>query len=301
MRPTHDASPIAKSAAALHQTVSVWAVPVGAASFALPAIMLLANNAWQSEAGSLGPLILAMGAWTLWYRYKRTSATPDPQPMATWFIGMAFIVPAYLLANAIEMAMGAALAAWAGLALTFYVATGPRVTRACLFPLAFLGLLIPLPYSISVELNVVLREWLSVRAVDLASLFGLDVAHGDGIIAVGPYVLAVENACAGASSTISLIALGLMFAHLTSDAGIARSLIVTASAIPIAIAANILRIDALIVLTAFAGTAILDTAIHPLSGIISFVLALAMLIGVVSVLPRSPSRILTRTGERPAA
>jgi exosortase/archaeosortase family protein len=49
------------------------------------------------------------------------------------------------------------------------------------------------------------------------------------------------------------------------------------SAAPIAIAANVLRVIALVVLVAWRGSGILETFVHPLSGAMTFVLALPII------------------------
>ena len=252
------------------------------ALFLSPAVVVLVRQTWQSEAGSLSPLILCLGAWTLWHRYRdvRTAATKGS--MGLWASGMAIVFPIYAFASAIGMATLLAFAAWAGFALTFYALVGAAVTRNCAFPLLFLGLVVPLPYALSVDLNTVLRTWISVQSVDVAALLGMDVASGHGEIAIGPYILAVENACAGVNSTISLVAVGLLFAHWVSEAGIARVLVVALLAIPIALAANVLRVVALIGLVGKFGSGILSSMVHPLSGVISFLIALTLLTGAMA-------------------
>ena len=57
----------------------------------------------------------------------------------------------------------------------------------------------------------------------------------------------------------------------------ARRALVLLAAAPIAIAANILRVLLLVLLVAWRGGEILDTFVHPLSGIMTFALALPII------------------------
>lgn len=200
---------------------------------------------------------------------------------------MIAITAVYLLASLIQMVPLMALAAWAGGVATFYVLFGNALLRHCLVPLGFLGLVVPLPYTLSMQINLTLRDFLSDKAVALGSAFGLDTAREGTAIAIGPYLLSVEDACAGASSTLSLVAIGLLFAHWAARSGKGRALAVVAMALPIAIAANLLRVVALIALVSIWGAEIVDTSLHPISGMLSFCFALLLLLLLIKiVMPR---------------
>ncbi|AKH42810.1 exosortase [Altererythrobacter atlanticus] len=248
------------------------------ALFLLPAILMLSAQSWQSEAGSLAPLVLCLGGWTLWQVCRNNRDEARPGSLSIWAACMVAIALAYLFASTIEMAALAALAAWAGGTITFYLFLGPVMLRRCAFPLLFLALAIPAPYAVSASVNGWLRGWLSVWSVDMARALGLDAVLDQGKIYVEQYVLVVENACAGMSSTISLVAIGLLFAFWIHGGGWMRTAAMAALAVPIAILANVLRVVVLILLVSEQGSRILATGIHPLSGVLSFTLALALLL-----------------------
>jgi len=282
---------------AAYRPVFIWFC---CALFVLPALLMLAAQSWQSEAGSLAPLILCLGGWTLWHVYSKNRKTARPGSLIVWAAAMVLVGIAYLFASTIEMAALAALAAWAGCTATFYLFQGPLMLRRCAFPLLFLALIVPAPYTISAGINNWLRNWLSVWAVDLGSALGLDVALDRGKIYVDQYVLAVENACAGMSSTASLVAIGLLFAFWIHGGGWTRALVIALLAVPIAILANVLRVVALMALVSAHGSRVLATGLHPLSGVISFVLALALLLAVFWFM-NLPRLLLGGGSSRPAA
>lgn len=272
-----------------------WFVLVCSAFFAAPTLIALSQQAWTSEAGSLAPLILALGLWTLWHAVQRHQDEVSQGSLILWLALVAPAMAVMLFATLINMAPLMALATWAVLSASFYALLGWEIVKRCLVPLGFLGLIVPLPFTLSAPANAFLRESISVASVDLARAIGMDAAKGQGHIAIDQYVLAVENACAGASSTLSLIAIGLLFAYWISSAGLGKTLAIALLAIPIALVANVLRVVGLLWLISSFGSTILDTAIHPLSGVLSFIMAFtlltvaALVIGVRSLTPEQPA------------
>jgi exosortase len=87
--------------------------------------------------------------------------------------------------------------------------------------------------------------------------------------------LQVADACSGFSTLYAAAAVACLTAYSAASAG--RKALVLLCAAPIAIAANILRVAALVVLTRFQGAEILETPIHPLSGMATFALALPVI------------------------
>jgi len=266
--------------------------------FALPALFALVTQGWGGEAGSLSPIVLLLGTWTVWYTASELSQE-SPEQMGSLVVWGLLIIPVlgiYVFAQAIEMVFLMALAAWAGLVVTFYAWFGLRTLIKCTLPILLTGLAIPLPYSLSVTSNAWLRDFTSHWAVQLADMLGLDVARGAEVIVLGPYVMSVENACAGATSMMSLVAIGVLYAYWMRNSGKVQTLGILLAAIPIAFAANILRVVCLLFLIKFAGVNILDTALHPMSGLISFILSMALLIAWSGILEK-----FTRTETPPHA
>lgn len=242
----------------------------------IPAAISLAQQTWRTEAGAVAPLLLALGGWTLWEAYRRLDIGPIPASPIVIVPIFALISTAFVFAAAIDMVALLALCAWAGGVLTFYAMNGWARTRQCAFPLLFLGMVVPLPYSISLPANTALRDWLAHTASELAQMVGLSTAFDRNYLFVDQYVLEVETACAGLNSTVSLIAIGLLFAYWARAAGKLRFITALLLAAPIAMAANVLRVVALLLAVKLFGARILETAIHPLSGVLSFTFALSL-------------------------
>lgn len=261
--------------------------------WSLPAFWSLTQQTWRTEAGSLAPLVLALGFWSLFECHKRHRHLIEWGKLHLSIAAIGIVMPVYLFASAIDMVSVMALCVWVAGVGTFYFLNGAAVTRACAFPLAFLGLVIPLPYSLSLSGNVILRDFIAKAASDLGRVFQMETAVDNHYLFVDQYKLAIDTACAGVNSTMSLIAIGLLFAHWMQSAGWRGYLLAVVISVPIALMANILRIMALLIMVKFLGPGLLDTAIHPLSGILSFTFALAMFAvmqGVARHLPKEEGR-----------
>ena len=261
----------------------------GVLLFLAPAIIALAQESWTTEAGSLAPIVILLGAWTIFntLRAGRAKEAYDPGSLLLWGVLIVPVILIYAFAQAIEMTALMALAAWTGTTLTIYGWFGGQAIRRCAVPLMFTALCVPLPYALSVQLNAELRTWTSEHAVNLADKIGLDAALGQGEVIIGPYVLAVENACAGTSTTLSLVAIGVLYAYWIRKAGMATVIGLIILAIPIALAANVIRVVGLLALVSIFGDTILDTVLHPLSGVLSFVVAAMLLGGSAALISRA--------------
>lgn len=252
-------------------------VLAAAAVWCLPALSSLIRQSWQSEAGSIAPIILGLGGWTLFRQLREIEGTAEPAGALWPMLALAALLLPYALAAAIDMTALLALVAWGGCVLGFYATYGWKVTKASAFPLAFVGLVVPLPYSVSLPLTLRLREAVAEWSTDLARLLGMDVALERHAIIVGPYEVAVENACAGLSSMVSLVGIGLLYAFWMRRGGWRRMAAIVVLSVPIAFAANVLRVVTLLAMTELAGARVLDMLWHPITGALSFVLALGLL------------------------
>jgi exosortase len=252
-------------------------VLAAAAVWCLPALSSLIRQSWQSEAGSIAPIILGLGGWTLFRQLRETEGMAEPVTRFWPLLALTALLLLYLLAAAIDMTALLALLAWGGCVLGFYATYGWKVAKVCAFPLAFVGLIVPLPYSVSLPLTLRLREAVAEWSTDLARVLGMDVALERHAIIVGPYELAVESACAGLSSMVSLVGIGLLYAFWMRRGGWRRMVAIVALSVPIAFAANVLRVVTLLALTELAGARVLDMLWHPFTGVLSFLLALGLL------------------------
>jgi exosortase len=131
--------------------------------------------------------------------------------------------------------------------------SGPVAFRRLLFPALFLIFTIPLPGALLDGVLLPLKEQVSNVVVTVLFSLGVPVARAGVVIFVGPYQLLIANACSGLNSMIALMAVSLVYVHMTNDRNPLRNLLLLLTALPIAFLANVLRVAALVLVTFFYG------------------------------------------------
>ena len=91
--------------------------------------------------------------------------------------------------------------------------------------------------------------------------------------------LTVENACSGLNSLVALMALGALFGHVAS-ASAWKGWTLFLLSIPVAIAANVIRIASLSVMASVTDTETASGLFHDVGGFLLFGVALLLLFGL---------------------
>jgi exosortase len=126
----------------------------------------------------------------------------------------------------------------AGLALSF---GGAELLKELRFALLVLLLAIPIPGIVFNEITIPLQFLASKLASALLPLFGVPVLREGNIIELASMKLEVAEACSGIRSLMSLITLAIFYGYFLEKSTMRRTILALAS-IPIAIAANAVRI-----------------------------------------------------------
>lgn len=126
----------------------------------------------------------------------------------------------------------------AGLVLSF---GGSELLKELRFSLLVLILAIPIPGIIFNEITIPLQFLASKLASSLLPLFDVPVLREGNIIELASMKLEVAEACSGIHSLISLFALAIFYGYFLEKSPMRRVVLALAS-IPIAIAANAVRI-----------------------------------------------------------
>ena len=277
----------------VRRVLAEWPLLLGFAVLAVPAMITLGADNWSTEAGSDGPIILATGAWLIWRAWPGFVAQGAP---GRGWVTAAILAPAlvaYVIGRAYGFETGAMLGVWGAGVAILQSRFGSNVLRASLFPILYMGFLVPPPEFILHALTAPLKIFVSLTATSTLALAGLPVVSHGVAIDVGAYQLLVEEACSGMNSILGLLAVGLFYIHLMHGSSVRRSLILTAALIPIAILANIARIMILILLTYFAGNDAAQGFLHGFAGMVVFTIALVLVFGfdqLVSVVERRQGR-----------
>ena len=144
--------------------------------------------------------------------------------------------------------------------------------------LAFLVFMVPLPYSVDIALALPLRRVATVMSTFVLQSFGCPALAQGNIIYIGSNPLFVEEACSGLGMLMTFFALSTALAMIV-QAPLWDRLTLVASAVPIAIIANIIRISATGLAYYHAGrdSSLAHMIYHDLAGWLMMPIALLML------------------------
>src|SRR6185295_8808572 len=136
------------------------------------------------------------------------------------------------------------------------------------------------------KLHLVLRHIATAGTEWFMPLVGIPVLTEGTTLHFSTATLFVSDACSGFSTLYAAMAVACLTAYTCPST--ARRVLVLAAAAPLAIGANVLRIILLSVLTLWRGSDILATFVHPLSGMLTFALALPIIFWLGQTPPRRP-------------
>jgi exosortase B len=270
----------------------------------IPTFVTLAQGPWQTEQEGHGPLIIAAAVWLVWQsRSKLRSATLSPSPVLGWIVllgGLALLVVSrnqdiWFLEVASEIPV---------LAGSVLLLAGWRVLRILAFPIGFLIFSAPAPGWMVDAATVPLKVFISDQVTNLLYAAGYPVAQNGVVIQIGPYQLWVQDACSGMNSIFALSAIGVFYVYAFRWHEKLRALILLSLIIPITITANFLRVVTLVLIAYYGGVEMIEGAIHDLTGIALFVVAVALMLacdGLISVVGRALQRKPASKAAAPAA
>jgi len=139
------------------------------------------------------------------------------------------------------------------------------------FPFLFLILMIPVPF---VDMIAAPAQAISVIATSgLANLIGIQTLR-EGLVlktSAGLFEVAIE--CSGINSLISLFTIGILFSFMLEGSNFMKATIVL-SAIPLAMAGNIIRITSVLAVAGKYGQDAAMNYFHDLSSLLLFSIAL---------------------------
>jgi exosortase len=266
----------------------------------LPTIYAMATQSWSQESGVHGPLVLATAVWLVWRNWDEIVA--EARPGNLWLAVPTVVAMSAFYAfgrafNFLLIEVGALVVALLAIAYAF---AGHRVMMKMWFPIVYLLFLVPLPGWLMDSITQPLKILVSDITTWLLSAVGYPITQVGVTLYIAQYQLLVEDACAGLNSLISLTAVGLFYIYLMHNASWRYSLLLFVLLLPIAIAANVVRVIILVLLTYYAGNEVAQGYLHDFAGIVTFVAAL-LLIFLVDKLLSPVRRYLTPDPEVPDA
>jgi exosortase B len=256
------------------------AILVGLAALYVPTYLDLARGLWRDEAYAHGPIIVAVFAWLVWRR-RAALAEDSPRSPLAGALALGLGLGLYLLGRTQSLAVFEVASHLPVIAGAVLLLRGAEGLRRLAFPILFLAFLVPLPGFVLDLVAVPLKEIVSGAVEWLLVALAYPVEREGVVLWVGDYQMLVADACSGLNSLYSLFALGLLYAHLTRRRGnfAARTALLLAAIVPIAVAANILRVLALVLVTYHFGEDAARGWLHDFAGLMVFATAFGLLLG----------------------
>lgn len=244
----------------------------------------LAHTIWASDEQGHGPIILAVSAWLLFDKRHELAAL-DSRPskwLGALVLGFGLLLYVFGRSQAILMFEGASqIAVLVGILLFF---KGVPAVKVAWFPLFFLIFMVPLPSILVGAVTGPLKSAVSAVAGNLLHALGYPVGRSGVILNIGQYQLLVADACAGLNSMFTLEALGLLYMNLMKYTSAARNITLAVLLVPIAFAANIVRVMILVLVTYHFGDEAGQGFVHSFAGMVLFMVALVLMLIVDKLL-----------------
>jgi exosortase B len=257
---------------------------LGLAVLYLPTFYDLNRTLWNEDEHAHGPLILMVVLWLFWRMRQDYLSAPDRPATVPGVLALGFGLLLYIAGRSqfiVLFEVGSLIPVLAGLLL---LTKGTGAVRRLWFPLLFIVFMVPLPFIITDLLTAPLKRQVSAIAEFILYTAGYPIARDGVILIVGQYQLHVADACSGLNSMFSLSAVGLLYLYLMQYQSRWRNALLIASILPIAFAANIVRVVILILITYHLGDAAGQGFAHGFAGMVLFVIALLLLFSFDSLL-----------------
>jgi exosortase D (VPLPA-CTERM-specific) len=239
---------------------------------------------FQKPEFSHGYIIPLISGWIVWQRRHLIWARRGPGAWTGWLlvaagVGFAFVCHAAQLLTPPAVGL---LPVLVGLPATVL---GWASARLLIVPVAFLMFAYPLPDYLYIELSTTLQLISSRIGAGLLDTFGVPVFLDGNIIDLGAMKLQVAEACSGLRYLLPLLSFGVLCAYMYR-APLWAKLVVVATTLPLTIALNGLRIAVTGLFVHFGSQSLAEGFMHLFEGWVVFLLALAILFGLMFALRR---------------
>lgn len=278
----------ARSVGRFGSDANVWLIALaGFAVMYLPVYWWAAGSIWQTEEHGHGFIILAVLVWLFWrQRHTIDEAPVQPAAVAGWTL-LAFGLLTYVTGRAFAISILEFGSQPLIVAATVLLVRGPAALRVAWFPLLYFVFMIPLPGMLVDMITGSLKQWVASIVETGLYAMGYPIARTGVMMSIGPYQLQVADACSGLHSMFSLAALGTLFMYVMGRKGRLHSTLMLASILPIAFAANIVRVAILVLITYHLGDEAGQGFLHGAAGMVLMLVALFLFFALDWLLARS--------------
>ncbi|NVD73923.1 exosortase B [Duganella sp. BJB488] len=259
-----------------------WLLPLaGLLLLFVPTFVDLFRGVWSTEDQAHGPVILALSLWLLyrgWPAMMARSAGAGGHALG-WPLFAAGLLM-YVLGRSQQIALFELAAFICVLAGVLLVKRGGGALAQLWFPFFFMLFMIPLPGALVSMLTMPMKMAVSYVVEHLLFWAGYPIARTGVILQIGQYQLLVADACAGLQTFLTLESLGLFYLNVVRHTSALRNIGIALLIVPISFTANVIRVIVLTLITYYFGDAAGQGFLHGFAGMVLFVSALSLILGV---------------------
>jgi len=251
----------------------------------VPTFYRLFTYGWKQSDYTHGPLILLVFLWLVW-RSRDFFSLPGDDRLQPGFLALflfGLVLYAFGVTNRVMMFEAGSLVPVLLGASGFL--HGRAAARMMFFPAAYLIFLVPPPLFFIDFVTSPLKRFVAAASEPLLAMLGYPVSRNGVLLFIGDYSIVIGDACSGLRSLVSLLAVGALYAWPKHLSAVKKSVLFL-SIIPIAVAANIVRLVLLALITYYLGDSAGQKFFHEYSGFFLFLFSLMSLVVVDVLLDR---------------
>jgi exosortase D (VPLPA-CTERM-specific) len=243
---------------------------------------------WMEDDNySHGIFVPVIVGYLIWWR--RSAVIAAGVAPSWWGVGLVLVgLILFVLGELSTLYVVLYLSLWFVVVGLVVAAIGIHASRAIIFPLGYLLTMFPLPQILEQNLSAQLQLISSAFGVGCLQLLGITAFREGNVIDLGPIQLQVVEACSGLRYLFPLTSLALLCAYLFQDR-VWKKILLVASAVPIAIVLNGLRIGMIGLLVEWFGQGAAEGFMHAFEGWAMFVLSFSLLLCEMWLLARIAS------------
>jgi exosortase B len=251
-----------------------------------PSLVDLFRGVWSTDQQAHGPIVLGIACWLMyrkWPEMVRVSEGQPGTPSIGWTLFI-FGLILYILGRSQDILVfeiGSVVWLFSGILLLI---RGRNALKAQWFPLFFMLFMIPLPGPLVDFLTMPMKMAVSYVAENILFWADYPIARTGVILQIGQYQLLVADACAGLHTLFTLEALGLLYLNIVRHDSVMRNIALAILIVPISFTANVIRVMILTLITYHFGDEAGQGFLHGFAGMVLFLSALLLIIGVDSLL-----------------
>jgi exosortase B len=262
----------------------------------VPTYILLDKTIWNVVGQGHGPVMLALTIWLARLRWQHFWALPVKSATFAGGLCLAWGVLLYVLGRSQGMLALDTLSQIFVLGSICLLYRGWAGLKLMWFPLFFILFLVPVPGSIVDQVTAPLKAAVSYTAENILYWLGYPIGRSGVTLTIGPYKLLVADACAGLNSIFALEAIGVFYLSVVEHTHKLRNILLALFIVPISFVSNVTRVIVLVLVTYYFGDEAGQGFVHNFAGIMLFMLATILTIGVDNII----GLLLGDRGTKPA-